>query len=155
MLNPSRYKILAIGKIRKDWIRKGLNSYMKRLPGLIITDLRDSNPHKEAKSIQAQLTNDAKLIVLTEEGKLLSSLSFAECLKQFGSQRLDFVIGGANGVAPGIKNAHWAAITLGERCSLRSRPPLTAKLLVLRVPTKIQYAWNRQSGWKQKNVHKK
>ena len=112
MLNPSRYKILAIGKIRKDWIREGLNSYMQRLPGLIITDLRDSNPHKEAKSIQAQLTNDAKLIVLTEEGKLLSSLSFAECLKQFGSQRLDFVIGGANGVAPGIKNAAHLQLSL-------------------------------------------
>ena len=112
MLNPSRYKILAIGKIRKDWIREGLNSYMQRLPGLIITDLRDSNPQKEAKSIQAQLTNDAKLIVLTEEGKLLSSLSFAECLKQFGSQRLDFVIGGANGVAPGIKNAAHLQLSL-------------------------------------------
>ena len=112
MLNPSRYQILAIGKIRKNWIKEGLNSYRKRLPGLIVTELRDSTPQKEAKSIQARLQNDVKLIVLMEEGKLLSSVALAKCLKQFGSQRLTFVIGGTNGIAPEIKKSAQLQLSL-------------------------------------------
>ena len=107
MLNPSRYRIFAIGKVRKRWIKEGIELYLKRLPGLTIMELRDSNPKKEAASIQSQCRNDEILIVLTEEGKPLASIPFAEYLKTFGSQRLVFVIGGANGIAPEIKaSAH-------------------------------------------------
>ena len=103
MLNSSRYRILAIGNTRKGWIKEGLNLYLKRLPGLTITELRDSNPKKEAEAIQAQLRNDEMRIVLTEESQLLASVPFAEYLRGLGSQRLAFVIGGANGIAPEIK----------------------------------------------------
>ena len=108
MLNPSRYRILAVGKVRKDWIKEGLHSYMKRLPGLTITELRDSNPQKEAEAIQAQLQKNERLIALMEEGKPLASIPFAKYLKTFNSQRIAFVIGGANGIAPEIKtSAHY------------------------------------------------
>ena len=104
MLNPSRYRIFAIGKVRKSWINEGIELYLKRLPGLTITELRDSTPQKEAKEIQAQLKINEILIVLMEEGKSLGSIPFSEFLRTFGSQRLAFVIGGANGIAPEIKN---------------------------------------------------
>ena len=108
MLKPSRYRIFAIGKVRKAWIKEGLHSYMKRLPGLTITEVDNSNPQKEAKAIQARLRNNETLIALMEEGKPLASIPFAEYLKEFGSQRLVFVIGGANGIAPEIKtSAHF------------------------------------------------
>ena len=103
MLNPSRYRILAVGKVRKGWIQEGLNLYLKRLPGLTITELKDSNPQKEAETIKTQLKSNETLIALMEEGEPLASIPFAECLKKFGSQRLVFVIGGANGIAPEIK----------------------------------------------------
>ncbi len=103
MLNSSRYRILAVGKVRKSWIKEGLDLYLKRLPGLIITEIRDSNPKKEAKALQEHIRRDEILIVLMEKGKRLASIPFAECLKKFGSQRLAFVIGGANGVAPEIE----------------------------------------------------
>ncbi len=127
VLNPSRFHILAIGKVRKDWIKEGLNSYLKRLPGLKITELRDSTPQKEAEAIQAQLKSHEKLIVLMEEGKPLSSIPFAEYLKTFGSQRLVFVIGGANGITPEIKVLAHLQLSL----SLMTFPHEIARLLLV------------------------
>ena len=112
MLNPSRYRILAVGKVRKAWIQDGLGVYMKRLPGLTIHELRDSNPHKEAEIIKTRIKRDEKLITLTEEGQTFSSVTFADYLDSFGSQRLAFVIGGANGIAPEIKNSAHLQLSL-------------------------------------------
>ena len=65
--------------------------------------LRDSTPQKEASDIKNKLTNNKKLIVLAEEGKSLSSIQFTKYLQTLGSQKLIFVIGGANGIDPEIK----------------------------------------------------
>ncbi len=108
MLNPSRYRILAIGKVRKIWISNGLDTYIKRLPGLTITELRDSNPSKESEKILAELKVDETLVALAEEGEIMTSISFAKRLQENGSQRITFVLGGADGLAPKIKAlAHW------------------------------------------------
>ena len=108
MLNPSKYRILAIGKIRKDWIKTGFNIYTKRLPGLRVTELRSSNPQGESKEITTTLRNDELLVALTEEAEPLSSLAFANRLQELGSQKLAFVIGGTDGLAPEIKSlASW------------------------------------------------
>ena len=56
MLNPSRYRILAIGKAKKNWIQSGFDLYLKRLPGLTITALRDSDLKKEAQSIRSSIS---------------------------------------------------------------------------------------------------
>ena len=112
MLNPSRYRILAVGKVRKAWVQDGLHLYMKRLPGLTITELRNSNPQKEAELIKAKFRNNETLIALMEEGKPLASIHFAEYLNKFGSQRLVFVIGGPNGIAPEIKNSAQLQLSL-------------------------------------------
>ncbi len=108
MLIPSRYRIFAVGKIHKDWVRHGLSFYLKRLPGLTITEIRDSRPKQEAKALKASLRSDEQLIALTEEGEQLSSIAFAERLQDLGSQRLAFVIGGPDGLSPETKaSAHW------------------------------------------------
>tara|TARA_B100001996_G_scaffold318204_1_gene261709 strand:+ start:115 stop:552 length:438 start_codon:yes stop_codon:yes gene_type:complete len=109
MFNSSRYRVIAIGKIRKSWIKEGLDLYQKRMPGLTITELRDNTPQRETESILSTLRSNEDLITLTEEGELFSSLTFADELKKQGSQRLAFVIGGANGIPPEIKkSAKWA-----------------------------------------------
>ena len=112
MLKPSHYHIFAIGKIRKDWVKSGVELYLKRLPGLTITELRDSTPLKEAQEIKTKLKNNQTLIVLTEEGDSLASIPFAEYLKAFDSQQLAFVIGGADGIAPEIKNLAHSLLSL-------------------------------------------
>ena len=112
MLHPSRYRIFAVGKVRKSWVKEGLGLYTKRLPGMEIHELRDSNPHKEAETIKARAKSDEKLIVLTEEGKHFSSILFAKYLNAFGSQRLAFVIGGANGLSTEIKTSAHLQLSL-------------------------------------------
>ena len=103
VLNPSRIRVLAVGKVRKRWIQDGLAMYLKRLPGLSICELKDSTPQREAEAITAQLRADEQLVVLSEEGELVGSVAFAERLQGTGSDRLAFVIGGADGLDPALK----------------------------------------------------
>jgi 23S rRNA (pseudouridine1915-N3)-methyltransferase len=127
MLNPARIRILAVGKVRKGWVRDGLATYAKRLPGLTLLELRDSSPEREAEALLAELRTDEQLVALSEEGRPLGSVQLAERLRDSGSGRLAFVIGGADGLTARIKQR--AAWTL-------SLSPLTfphdlARLLLL------------------------
>ena len=97
-----------MGKVRRGWIQDGIDLYLKRLPGLTISELRDSTPEKEADAIRAALRPDEALIALMEQGDTLASVPFAQRLEQLGNQRLAFVIGGADGLTPELKaKAHW------------------------------------------------
>jgi 23S rRNA (pseudouridine1915-N3)-methyltransferase len=101
-------RILAIGKVRKAWVQEGIALYCKRLPGLEIAELKDSTMAKEAEAISSALRPEERLVVLTEEGLNLNSLAFAEQLRGSGSDRIAFVIGGADGLAAALKEqAHW------------------------------------------------
>ncbi len=108
MINPSRIRILAVGKVRKSWVQEGVALYLKRLPGLVVTELRDSTMAKEAEAIAAALRPDERLVLLTEEGTTYTSVAFAQQLRDSGSERLAFVIGGAEGLDPALKaKASW------------------------------------------------
>lgn len=108
MINPARIRILAVGKVRKGWVNEGVALYLKRLPGLEVVELRDSGMAREAEAIRAGLRPDERLIALTEEGRTFSSAAFAQRLQGSGSERLMFVIGGADGLDPAIKaQASW------------------------------------------------
>ena len=107
-MNPARCRILAVGKVRKDWVKDGISLYLKRLPGLTITELRDSTPEKEAEAIRQALRADELPVILMEQVKTLDSVAFSERLSAFGAQRLAFVIGGADGITPSLKaSAAW------------------------------------------------
>ena len=67
-MNAARIRILAIGKVRRAWIREGIDLYLKRLPGLSIVELKDSNPTKEAEAIRATIRPEETLVVLMEQG---------------------------------------------------------------------------------------
>jgi 23S rRNA (pseudouridine1915-N3)-methyltransferase len=108
VINPSRIRILAVGKVRKSWVQEGVSLYLKRLPGLVVTELRDSTMAKEAEAIAAALRPDERLVLLTEEGNTYTSVAFAQQLRDSGSERLAFVIGGAEGLDPALKaRASW------------------------------------------------
>jgi len=92
-----------VGKVRKGWVQEGIALYLKRLPGLTITELRDSTPDKEAEAIRQALRPDELPVVLMEQGSTLDSVRFSEQLSTYGSQRLAFVIGGADGITAELK----------------------------------------------------
>ena len=107
-MNVNRCRVLAVGKVRRGWIKEGIDLYRKRLPGLEIIELRDSTPQKEADAIQAALQSDERLIALMEEGDTLASIPFARRLERYGNERLAFVIGGADGLTAELKaRASW------------------------------------------------
>ena len=101
-------RILAVGKVRKGWVSEGVVLYRKRLPGLELVELRDGGKAREADAIRAELRPGEQLVALCEEGQTYDSLAFAKRLEGSGSERLAFVIGGADGLDPAIKaEARW------------------------------------------------
>jgi 23S rRNA (pseudouridine1915-N3)-methyltransferase len=108
MLNPARIRILAVGKVRKGWVREGIEVYRRRLPGLTIVELKDGDPAREARAVCAELRSDEQLITLSEEGRPCRSVELAAHLAQCSSDRLAFVIGGADGLDPALRSrARW------------------------------------------------
>jgi 23S rRNA (pseudouridine1915-N3)-methyltransferase len=108
VINPSRIRILAVGKVRKGWVLEGIATYLKRLPGLQVMELRDAGKAKEAEAVLAALQPGEQLVVMAEEGQTFDSQAFAERLEGSGSERLVFVIGGAEGIDPALKaRASW------------------------------------------------
>jgi 23S rRNA (pseudouridine1915-N3)-methyltransferase len=108
LINPSRIRILAVGKVRKGWVLEGIATYLKRLPGLQVVELRDAGKVRETEAILAALRHDEQLVVLAEEGQTFNSPAFAKRLEGSGSERLALVIGGAEGLDPALKaRASW------------------------------------------------
>jgi 23S rRNA (pseudouridine1915-N3)-methyltransferase len=103
MLNPARIRILAVGKVRKGWLREGLALYLKRLPGLTVLELREGSLEREAEALLAELRGDEQLVALSEQGQALGSVQLAERLRDSASGRLAFVIGGADGLSSQLK----------------------------------------------------
>jgi 23S rRNA (pseudouridine1915-N3)-methyltransferase len=89
-------------------VLEGIATYLKRLPGLQVVELRDAGKAKEAEAVLAALRPDEQLVVMAEEGQTFTSPAFAERLEGSGSERLVFVIGGAEGIDPALKaRASW------------------------------------------------
>ena len=108
MLNTSRYKIIVIGKIRKQWIKDGINMYLKRLPGLKIIEIKDSTQIKEEYSIKEIIKKNETLITLNENGHSFTSKQLTRKLVASQNQNITFVIGGATGLSPSLNSsASW------------------------------------------------
>ncbi len=108
MLNISHYKIIAIGKIRKQWIKKGIEMYLKRLPGLKVIEIKDSNHTKEEYAIKEIIKKNEILVTLSEGGQLFTSKQFAKKLLDCPNQNITFAIGGASGLSSSLNSsASW------------------------------------------------
>ncbi|MFM7675827.1 MAG: 23S rRNA (pseudouridine(1915)-N(3))-methyltransferase RlmH [Synechococcus sp.] len=103
MFNPARLRVIAVGRVRKDWVREGVEVYRRRLPGLVVQEVKDSTPARERDQILALLQPEETLVALSEEGETLSSIAWARRLSALASGRLVFVIGGAVGLDPALK----------------------------------------------------
>ena len=127
MITLSRFRLIAVGKVRKAWVREGLAMYAKRLPGFQIVEVKDSTPSKEAEAIEAVLLPSEQLVVLTEEGRGFDSQAFASWMGQVGSERVAFAIGGAEGFSPALKSRAFLQLSL----SAMTFPHDIARLLLM------------------------
>ena len=108
MLNISNYKIIAIGKVKKKWIKEGIEMYLKRLPGLEVKEIKDSTQLKEEHTIKEIISKNEFLVTLNETGQSFTSKQLATKLLNSHNQNITFVIGGASGLTSSLNNlASW------------------------------------------------
>ncbi|MCS6812966.1 MAG: 23S rRNA (pseudouridine(1915)-N(3))-methyltransferase RlmH [Cyanobacteria bacterium] len=123
--------VIAVGKIKKAWIQTGIQELSKRLPELVMLEVKDSNPEKEAADIDLRLRSSIpqhyQLLVLSEEGALMTSVEFAALLREHQSQPLVFAVGGPDGVANSLKQQALKLVSL----SPMTFPHELARLLLI------------------------
>jgi 23S rRNA (pseudouridine1915-N3)-methyltransferase len=107
--------VLAVGKIKEEYLRKGIVEYRKRLSPYVklkILEVPDSPIGKtffkakeeEGKRILKSLKNNSFVGVLDPEGRTITSEEFAKWLgeREMGGKEVFLIIGGASGLAPDV-----------------------------------------------------
>lgn len=110
------YKIVCVGKIKEDFITKGINEYTKRISGftkLEIIEVKEVNTNnisnnilEEGNNILKKINKDDYVITLEIEGKSIDSIELSkqlESLRTYGNSSIVFVIGGSNGLSEDVK----------------------------------------------------
>lgn len=107
-----KLKLIAVGKVKKSWIRDGIDLYGARLPELEIVEIKDSNPVKEGEQVLAGLRGGDRLVALSEAGTCFSSVQFAAFLGKAPSNRLILFIGSAEGLSLEVKQQAQVLLSL-------------------------------------------
>tara|TARA_Y100001968_G_scaffold248593_1_gene233146 strand:- start:159 stop:521 length:363 start_codon:yes stop_codon:yes gene_type:complete len=82
--------------------------YLKRLPGLEVIEIKDSNQIKEEDTIKEIIKKNEILVTLNENGKFFTSKQLSKKLLNSYHQKIIFVIGGASGLSSYLNNsASW------------------------------------------------
>ena len=98
MIQTNRLTINAIGKIKKPWIKEGIDQYKKRMPDLLIREF------KYFKINNFKDNRDKNIIIsLGEEGKSFNSKEFSSLLSNFNNKKITFFIGDSDGLSSEFK----------------------------------------------------
>lgn len=97
-----KISILAIGKCKNGSPEDILiKEYQKRLAwDLTVKEKENDTQEKEADFLLAHIPNGAKVVVLDERGKNMTSMEFADVIEKWqlnGVSEICFLIGGADG----------------------------------------------------------
>lgn len=118
-----KIRIVAVGKLKEKYLREGVAEYEKRLAPFASVELLETreeymaeNPSeaqrqqtlaKEGERLLRLVPERSFLIVLDVRGKLLSSEALAKELASLalqGQSDLTFLIGGAFGLSPAVRD---------------------------------------------------
>ena len=102
-------KIVCIGKLKEDYLKEGINDYLKRINKyhkITIIELPDSNMDKEETEILRQIGNNEYVIGLCIEGTELSSVELANKIDKtfINNPCITFIIGGSDGLTDKVKD---------------------------------------------------
>ncbi|MDF1857201.1 23S rRNA (pseudouridine(1915)-N(3))-methyltransferase RlmH [Pseudooceanicola sp.] len=124
-----RLQICAVGRLRAGPEQALIDDYLTRFDrtgralGLGPVELREVENRKgggmaaEAQLLTRALPDNAVLVAMDERGKTLSSPDFANWMarqRDDGAQDLSFVIGGADGLAPELRNRAALSLSFGR-----------------------------------------
>ena len=101
-------KILCVGKIKEDYLKKLIEDYVKRISKYMqvnIIELKDNPIYaKEIASLNAMINDKDYNIALDLRGENLSSEEFASLIEKtfIINSSITFIIGGSNGLSKEI-----------------------------------------------------
>lgn len=133
-----RITIVAVGRLKRGPLEQLCRAYVDRLPwSLAIHEVEakkrlegDALKAEEAGLIAARIPDGAMLIALDERGKGLSSESLAETIgawRDSGRGDICCVIGGADGLAPEIRNRADLVLAFGPQ----TWPHMLARVMLI------------------------
>ena len=123
-----RMVIAAVGRLRNGPEAALIADYLDRhakagralgLPPVTLAEVEDKRGggmEAEAPLLERAIPAGAALVALDERGKLLSSPEFAQAIATWRDQARDiaFVIGGADGISPQLRDRADLAISFGR-----------------------------------------
>ena len=96
--------ILAVDKLREQYVREGCDHYMRRLEPYLpvsVVEVKPAGMEAEGKAMLARIGDDDVVWALDREGRMLSSPELSARLDEVGrtgARRLSLLIGGADGL---------------------------------------------------------
>ena len=119
-----RLHIVAVGKLKAGPHAALARHYAERLAWpLVVREVEEKRPlpsaelkEREAALLLAAVPSGAVLVALDERGKPLASPAFAQKIAQWrdgGISDLAFLIGGADGLADGVRQKAQLVLSLG------------------------------------------
>jgi 23S rRNA (pseudouridine1915-N3)-methyltransferase len=126
-----KLRILAVGRVKAGPEAALIAEYRKRLRWpLVVDEVEEKRPlsgaelkTREGALLQAAMDRAAKaggrpvLVALDERGKVLGSRDFAARLQAWeeqGAAEIQFLLGGADGLAPQIRDQAALVLSLGQ-----------------------------------------
>lgn len=108
-------RILAVGKVKENYLQRGIDEYLKRLRPYtrieveevpdepLASDLKRA-PEREGERLLKRIKSEEYLIVLDRQGRMLPSEELAQMVLdwEMTGKKVVFVIGGAAGLAPEV-----------------------------------------------------
>lgn len=105
------FKIISIGNLKEDYLKKGVAEYQKRISGygkLELIEIPEStrdNVVEEGSAILKRLKDDDFVIALAIDGRQLDSIELARYIEDtftYKNSCITFIIGGSNGLDNGV-----------------------------------------------------
>lgn len=95
--------IIAVGKVKKAWLKEGIALYEKRLPEVNTVEIKDSGKEAEADKLLSLMRGQDRLAVMAEYGKQRDSVAFSQWLGAEAFGKLVLFIGGPEGISDRLK----------------------------------------------------
>lgn len=112
-------RILWVGRTKEKYLTEGINRYLKMLKHMAnvsVIEVKEEKGKTKENALFAEgeriLRQTGSYILLDESGREFNSKDFARFLGE--KEQVDFVLGGAYGVSPEIKEKAAAKIALSK-----------------------------------------
>lgn len=120
--------IIAVGKIKEDWLKKGIAEYTKRISRFCEIEMTEIPDAPETASVEKAVSDEGKrvlarikehdvVIALDLKGEIFDSIQLSEKLVQWmdaGGAKITFLIAGSNGYLPEVLDKATARISLSN-----------------------------------------